>query len=247
MRNPAASNAIEPRIRAVRAGAERGTRIDPVYPAATVDGVTEQLLTITDKALAKVGEFRAGVEESERQAMWVEVTGIHRGEFTYNLALKPRDAAAPGDLVETHGDLPVVVPESDVEALRGASIDWSDDLMRGGLAVTNPNRPSPVVEAPTSDGLTGDVAERVTQVIERHINPAIAMHGGRARLERVEQGIAYVRLGGGCQGCAVASVTLDQGIESAILQAVPEIRQVVDVTDHAAGENPYFASAPTGA
>jgi Fe/S biogenesis protein NfuA len=209
--------------------------------------VSQQILTITDRAVAKVREFRAGVDEPERQAMWVEVTGIHRGEFTYNLALKPSDAAAPGDLFEMHGDLPVVVPESDVEALRGASIDWSDDLMRGGLAVTNPNRPSPIVEAPTGDGLSGDVAERVMQVIERHINPAIAMHGGRARLERIQEGIAYVRLGGGCQGCAVASVTLDQGIESAILQAVPEIRQVVDVTDHAAGENPYFAQAPAGA
>ncbi len=210
---------------------------------AIVDGVAERLLTITDAALAKVAEFRARVEEPERQAMWVEVTGVHRGEFTYNLALKPTDAAGEGDHVEHHGAIAVVVPARDVEALRGASIDWSDDLMRGGLAVSNPNRPSPVVEAPSSDGLTGAVAERVAQVIERHINPAIAMHGGMARLERVEEGVAYVRLGGGCQGCGMATVTLDQGIESAILQAVPEVRQVVDVTDHDAGTNPYFASA----
>ena len=205
--------------------------------------MSERLLTITETALAKVLEFRAGVDEPERQAMWIEVTGVQRGEFTYNLALKPSDAAAEGDAVEPHGDVTVVVPESDVEALRGASIDWSDDLMRGGLAVANPNRPSPVLEPPPTDGLTGDVAERVAQVIERHINPAIAMHGGMARLERVEQGVAYLRLGGGCQGCGMATVTLDQGIESAILQAVPEIRQVVDVTDHDAGKNPYYAPA----
>jgi len=117
--------------------------------------------------------------------------------------------------------------------------------MRGGLAVSNPNRPSPVVEPPSGDGLSGSVAERVAQVIEHHINPAIAMHGGRARLERVDEGTAYVRLGGGCQGCGMATVTLDQGIESAILQAVPEIRQVVDVTDHGAGANPYYAPAPS--
>lgn len=200
-------------------------------------------LTITDRALEKVLEFRAGVDEPERQAMWIEVTGIHRGEFTYNLALKPREAAANIDQVEHHGELPVVIPASDVEALRGASIDWSDDLMSGGLAVSNPNRPSPVVEAPAVDGLSGDVAERVAQVIERHINPAIAMHGGMARLERVEGGVAYVRLGGGCQGCGMATVTLDQGIESAILQAVPEVKQVVDVTDHEAGTNPYYEPA----
>jgi len=147
--------------------------------------------------------------------------------------------------VEHVDGLPVVVPARDGEALRGARIDWSDDLMRGGLVVSNPNTPSPVVEPPPSDDLEGDVAERVAQVIDRHINPAIAMHGGMARLVGVEGDTAYVRLGGGCQGCGMATVTLDQGIESAILGAVPEVRRVVDVTDHAAGENPYYEPAAT--
>jgi Fe/S biogenesis protein NfuA len=147
------------------------------------------------------------------------------------------------DAVEDVDGLPVVVPARDVEALRGARVDWSDDLMRGGLVVTNPNRPSPVVEAPSGDALEGDVAERVAQVIERHINPAIAMHGGMARLVGVEGDTAYVRLGGGCQGCGLAGVTLDQGIESAIVGAVPGVRRVVDVTDHEAGENPYYEPA----
>jgi Fe/S biogenesis protein NfuA len=137
------------------------------------------------------------------------------------------------------------VRAGDAESLRGATIEWSDDLMRGGLMVLNPNTPSPVVAPPPTEGLTGDVAERVAQVIERHINPAIAAHGGRAQLEGVQEDTAFVRLGGGCQGCGMATVTLDQGIESAILQAVPEVRRVVDVTDHAAGDNPYFAQAPT--
>src|SRR5437588_8055891 len=90
-------------------------RTDGRYPAAIVNGVSERLLTISDRALAKVLGFRAGVDEPERQAMWMEVTGVHRGEFTYNLALKPRDAAAEGDAVEQHGDLAVVIAEGDVE------------------------------------------------------------------------------------------------------------------------------------
>ena len=204
------------------------------------------LIAITDCALEKIEEFRSGVEDPESQAMWIEVTGVHRGEFTYDLSLKPlRAAAAQGAFVEHLDGLPVAIPAQDVEALRNAAIDWSDDLMRGGLVVMNPNKPSPVVEAPSGDGLEGDVAERVSQVIERHINPSIAMHGGVARLERVEGDTAFVRLGGGCQGCAVAGVTLDQGIESAIVGAVPEINRVVDVTDHAAGENPYYEPAAT--
>ena len=117
--------------------------------------------------------------------------------------------------------------------------------MSGGLVVRNPNHPAPVVDGPAPEGLDGDVAERVAQVIERQINPAIAMHGGQAQLVGVEEDVAYVKLGGGCQGCGMATVTLDQGIESAILQAVPEVRRVVDVTDHAAGTNPYYQRAPT--
>jgi Fe/S biogenesis protein NfuA len=205
--------------------------------------MTESLVTVTGHAVEKVKEFRAKVDDPDAQAMWLAVTGVHRGQFTYDLALKPLEAAAPDDVVQRVDGLPVVIAASDAEAVRGATIDWSDDLMQGGLTVSNPNRPD-VVEATGDAGeLTGDVAERVAQVIDRRINPAIAQHGGMAILERVESGVAYVRLGGGCQGCGMATVTLDQGIESAILDAVPEVRQVVDVTDHAAGENPYYQPA----
>jgi Fe/S biogenesis protein NfuA len=200
-------------------------------------------VTITPHAVEKVREFRANVEDPDAQAMWVRVTGVHRGEFTYDLALRPLDAAGPGDEVQQVDGLPVVVAGEDAESLRGATIDWSDDLMRGGLTVSNPNRPQVVTPAGGNGELSGDVEERVAQVIQRRINPAIAQHGGRAMLDRVADGIAYVRLGGGCQGCGMATVTLDQGIESAILESVPEIRQVVDVTDHAAGENPFYQPA----
>jgi Fe/S biogenesis protein NfuA len=201
------------------------------------------LVQLTDHALEKVQGFRAGIDDPEAHAMWIEVTGVHRGEFTYDLSLKPLAAAGEGDAVEHRDGLPIVVPARDVEAMRGATIDWSDDLMRGGLVVHNPNSPSPVVEAPSGIELEGDVAERVAQVLDRHINPAIAMHGGMAQLVRVEGDTAYVQLGGGCQGCGMAGVTLDQGIESAIVGAVPEIERVVDVTDHAAGENPFYEPA----
>ena len=81
------------------------------------------------------------------------------------------------------------------------------------------------------------------QVLEEQINPAIASHGGHAELVAVEEPIAYLRLGGGCQGCGMAAVTLSQGIEVAILESVPEITEVVDVTDHASGANPYYEAA----
>lgn len=206
----------------------------------------EPLLAITDKAREKVMGFRAGVPDGEAQAMWVEVTGSSGGEWTYNISLKPLSAAGPNDSVQAAGELSVVVPAADAERLRGATVDWSDDLMKGGLMVVNPNKPDPASPAiggrPPAD-LSGPVPQRVMQVIEQQINPAIAMHGGSAELVAVEDDTAYVRLGGGCVGCGMAPVTLGQGIEVAIVEAVPEVRQVVDVTDHASGQNPYFEAA----
>jgi Fe/S biogenesis protein NfuA len=206
----------------------------------------EPLLAITEKAQQKVLGFREGVPDSERQAMWVEVTGVQNGEWTYNITLKPLDGAGPDDSLQYADDLGVVVRAEDIDKLSGATVDWSDDLMSGGLLVVNPNKPSPA--SPAIGGrapadLTGPVPQRVLQVIEQQINPAIAAHGGSAELVAVEEDTAYVRLGGGCVGCGMATVTLGQGIEVAILEAVPEVRQVVDVTDHASGTNPYYEAA----
>ena len=146
------------------------------------------------------------------------------------------------DVVEDHAGLPIVVPAASAADLRGATLDVRD----GGMVIVNPNQPpgpaSPAMAPPTGD-LTGEVAQRVLQVLERQVNPSIAAHGGWAELVAVEEGTAYLRLGGGCQGCGMARVTLGQGIEVAIRDAVPEITAVVDVTDHAGGTNPYYERA----
>src|SRR5919202_6678269 len=201
------------------------------------------LVTLTAKARAKVEGFRAGVADAERQAMWIEVTGVQGGEWTYNMSLKPLDQAGPDDVVQHEGALAVVVPARDADALRGATVDWSDDLMRGGLTIDNPNTPSPAIGGRPPADLEGPVAQRVPRVIDEQINPAIAAHGGSAELVALEDATAYVRLGGGCVGCGMATVTLSQGIEVAITDSVPEIERVVDVTDHASGTNPYYEAA----
>ena len=204
----------------------------------------EPMLAITDAAYDKVMGFLLQEAEPERQAMWLEVTGTSANQWTCSLALKPLDAAAPYDAVVRHRDLAIVVPERDFDKVRGATIDWLDDPFGGGgLRVDNPNTPSPAIGAPPPADLSGDVPQRVIQVLDQQVNPTIAAHGGRAELVAVEQGTAYLRLGGGCQGCAMATVTLSQGIETAIIQAVPEITSVVDVTDHQSGTNPYFETA----
>jgi Fe/S biogenesis protein NfuA len=204
----------------------------------------EPMLAITNAAYDKVMGFLLQEAEPERQAMWLEVTGTSANQWTCSLSLKPLDAAAPYDAVVRHRDLAIVIPERDFDKVRGATIDWLDDPFGAhGLRVDNPNTPSPAIGAPPPADLSGDVAQRVIQVLDQQVNPTIAAHGGRAELVAVEQGTAYLRLGGGCQGCAMATVTLSQGIEAAIIQAVPEITSVVDVTDHQTGTNPYFETA----
>ena len=90
------------------------------------------------------------------------------------------------------------------------------------------------------------LAAQVQSVIEHHVNPGIASHGGRAELVGVKDDVVYVALGGGCQGCSMASVTLKQGIEQILRQAIPRIKAVVDATDHAHGNNPFYTADKAG-
>jgi Fe/S biogenesis protein NfuA len=141
--------------------------------------------------------------------------------------------------VQRDDDLSVVVPGESADKIRGSTLDFSG----GGMVLRNPNSPSSAspaaTTAPEAD-LSGPVAQRVLRLLDEQINPAIAAHGGRADLVAVQEPVAYLNLSGGCQGCGLAAVTLRQGIEAMILDAVPEITEVVDVTDHASGTNPYF-------
>ncbi|HVM15109.1 MAG TPA: NifU family protein [Egibacteraceae bacterium] len=203
----------------------------------------DPVITVTDAAREKALKFRSADPNAEKLALWLEVTGVQGGKYQYNMTLQFLDRAGPGDVVQHHDDLPVVIPEASVDALRGATLDRSGDLETGGIFVDNPNSPSPAVGTRPPADLSGEVPQRVMQVLDQQINPSIASHGGRAELVAVEEDTAYLRLSGGCQGCGMASVTLNQGIEVALREAVPEIAKVVDVTDHAAGTNPYFESS----
>lgn len=84
------------------------------------------------------------------------------------------------------------------------------------------------------------IQAKVQDVFDKQINPAVAAHGGVVRLIDVKDNVVYIQMGGGCQGCGMADVTLKQGIETAVRSAVPEVGDILDVTDHAAGRNPYY-------
>jgi Fe-S cluster biogenesis protein NfuA len=114
--------------------------------------------------------------------------------------------------------------------------------IRGALAGGQPAVTAKPVDAP---GASDDDAlyDRVADLFDRDVNPMVARHGGRVELIDVQDAVVMVRMAGGCQGCGMADVTLRQGIEAMLHQHVPEVKGVVDITDHAAGSNPYFAAA----
>lgn len=200
-------------------------------------------IDITEKALQRILELLDGEEGDDVIALSLTVTGVGLRGYTYETAFVHLADATDHDLVEQHGRLPVVIDHGSIDKLRGSVLDLSQDLLNPGLVLQNPNSPSPTIDTSGATELTGEVAERATWVLQNQINPAIASHGGFAELVAIEEGTAYLRLGGGCQGCGMAAMTLRQGIEVALKEAVPEIATVVDVTDHASGSNPYFEAA----
>jgi Fe/S biogenesis protein NfuA len=199
------------------------------------------LLTVTDTARDKILELRANEDDPADLGLRIEVTGVRGVEYTYDLTFDPVAEADPdgGDVVEHQGDLPVIIPVDSIEALRGATLDIPSADGQAGLVLRNPNRPDPLSGAHLE--LTGTTEEKIQQLLDKQINPALEMHGGFAALVRVDGEVAYVTMGGGCQGCAVSAMTLRDGISRSIVEAVPEITEVVDETDHSMGENPYYA------
>ena len=201
---------------------------------------TDLIVRVSDAALAKILEILAEEEEPEKLGLRIEVTGTHGVEFAYDLSFETVAEADPDDLTYEVQNLTVIIPTASVDSLRGSTLDVPTNPRQGGLVIRNPNRPDPLAGAGPLE-LTGDVAEKVTQLLEQRINPALAAHGGFANLVGVDGDSVYVTMGGGCQGCAVSAMTLRDGIARSIQEAIPEVTEVIDTTDHSSGENPYYS------
>ena len=155
----------------------------------------------------------------------------------YEITLIEHDEKCAEDLVFDGDGFEVVMDPESAKLLEGARIDWVEGLMESGFKVENPNL-APIGSNP----LEGPLADRVQQAIDQYVNPGVAQHGGRVTLVEVRDNIVYLQMGGGCQGCGMASVTLSQGIERILRDQVPEIAGIEDVTNHAAGDSPYFTA-----
>lgn len=198
-------------------------------------------LEVSEAALATVLDVRAGEDDPGGTALRVEITGSNMTDFVYALDLVPVAEATDDDLVYTqgsHGELSVIVPKRSIDEMLGAVLDTPSNGAAGGLVIRNPNKPNPL--SGLDIDLSGELPQKVQAVLDQAINPALASHGGYATLVGIEESTVHVTMGGGCQGCAASAMTLRDGIRTMLMDALPEITDVVDATDHSAGENPFY-------
>ncbi len=183
------------------------------------------MLTFTDTARDRVLTFITANRSQDVAAL--RVAG-NRAE--HKLWLVKEEDKQNGDEVFDAGGFDVYLDALSARNLDGATVDFVDDVMQSGFRIVYP---SPKWDDP--------LLQRVQDVLDTQINPGIAGHGGSVSIAKRDGSTLYLSMGGGCQGCSSAQLTLRQGVEQMIKAAVPEIAHVVDVTDHSAGENPYYS------
>jgi Fe-S cluster biogenesis protein NfuA len=164
-----------------------------------------------------------------------------------SFAFQSKEAAEgsplPQRLFEIDGITRVVISHDQITVDKSAEADWPvigksiGAAIRAHLATNDPAVSDAAWEnMPSSE----EIRDRVQQVLDTEINPSVAEHGGVVRLINVQDNLVFIQMGGGCQGCGQADVTLKFGIENAIRAAVPSVGDILDVTDHASGRNPYY-------
>ena len=210
----------------------------PSSPIAT--DTSAPIITITPAALAELAALRDTEPDADRLGLRLEIISKPGEEFRYDLSFEVITKAAFTDEVRTHTadgvSLKVIVPADSRELLQDATLDHTSSA---GLVVRNPNKPL----APTVEGLVRDdkLSAEVEAMITGEVNPALASHGGFVTFVGHDtEGTAYLTMGGGCHGCSMSKMTMLDGVQTMIVEKIPAILHVRDLTDHSSGENPFY-------
>lgn len=187
------------------------------------------MITVTDEAKTKIAEYVEQIDGCLGVRIVARRLGQHH--FSYDITLVTDKDVQESDAVTDLGGFKSYLDPASAVNLAGASVDWVSDFSGAGFKIDNP-------QAVVS--WDDPVAQKVQRVLDEKVAPSLAGHGGWVELTRVDGDAAFIQFGGGCQGCGMSQVTLKEGIEKAILADVPEIKRVLDGTDHASGTNPYY-------
>ena len=189
------------------------------------------MITVTEAAKKKFLDVTRA-EERAGSGLRVMVTDAGTASPQFALNFVDPGQVDPNDTIVDVGEFKIHVDAASFNYLEGARIDFVDELGQSGFKV---DAPKAGIQRPA-----GPVAEAVQRVLDEKINPGVAMHGGNVSLVALEGDVAYLKFGGGCQGCGMINVTLKQGVEKVLFEDVPQVKSVMDVTDHASGTNPYY-------
>lgn len=209
----------------------------PVSPFAE-GGLTadDSIVEVTPAGLEKLKELRDLEPETDRLGLRIEIVSGPGEDFRYDLSFEIVTQAAFTDEVRTIDGLKVIVPANTIDLLTGSILDYNDTQ---GLIIRNPNKPL----APSVDGLVADdaLAVSIQDVLRTEVNPALAAHGGFVTFVGHDgEGVAYLTMGGGCHGCSMSRMTMLEGVQTTLVEKVPGVVKVRDLTDHTSGDNPYY-------
>ena len=189
------------------------------------------MVTITEAAREKIVEL-IDASETKVKGLRLGAKAVSPLKTDFKMAFIAHDQDTGDDTVSELDGFNVYIDADSLPSAEDARIDYGDGLIGSGFKVERPSITPP--------DISGPVVDKLRRVLEERINPAVASHGGHGSLIDVKDKAVYLQLEGGCQGCGMADVTLKQGIEGMIKEAVPEIEEIYDVTDHADGTNPYY-------
>ncbi|MBI2608644.1 MAG: NifU family protein [Deltaproteobacteria bacterium] len=186
----------------------------------------------------------------------LQMVGEFTFQFTANKPLYPQGTAVFGNKEKAKGSL---LAEKIFEVDKVQNITVSDNVVKVTMNhdfddwADTPEKLENIIKEQIKSGQklisdkvleslpsTEEIKKKLQKILDQEVNPAVAEHGGWIKLLDVKGNTVYVEMGGGCQGCSMSLATLKQGVENAFRQAVPEIGEVLDITDHAGGKNPYY-------
>jgi len=196
------------------------------------------ILEISQAAVDKIAEMIATRGEGPLAVR--VVVHMQAGGGQSEFAFVPLDDKKEDDTVLDTGPFQMFFDPEAAKNLVGAKVDYDETKFSTGFHIEYINPLAGYLETRKKDWGDDPIANQVQQVVDTQINPGVASHGGWVVLLDVQGDTAYIEMGGGCQGCAISQMTLKDGIEKIITEKVPEIKKVLDHTDHSGGENPYY-------
>jgi len=171
---------------------------------------------------------------------------VQEGAIRFKDLAAAKDSPLAERLFAITGTTAVLIQGTDVIVTGQQPVDWRATGPLVGAAIRahlSTGQPAVLPQAFQNASTEDQLRNKVQKILDEQINPAVASHGGYITLVDVQGKNLYIQMGGGCQGCGQANVTLRDGVEEALRTQVPEIEQILDATDHSAGENPYYAQS----